>query len=200
MREATTLSRPAPRAVIAAAAAFMIFAACSGGKDRASETGRESTTTTTPSRPVTSTDVTTTTTPPAASDSTESNVLSDYAAAKVALEEAERLPDPSYAALGERWTGEILKEVQSQLYILQANGWVIRGTTTRSPKVVSVKDTTAIVWDCVHTDGERYDVKTGKVVNPTGPLTLGFEETLINDAGVWKIAARVDREEACAGS
>jgi hypothetical protein len=193
MREATALSRPAPRTVAAAAVACMIFAACGGGDDRGSQPGRASTTTT-----VTAGDVTTTT--PTGSSPIEATVLSDYTAAKVALDEAERIPDPAYAPLAERWTGEILKEVQRQLVILQTNGWVIRGTTTRNPKVISVKDSTAVVWDCVHTDGERYNAKTGEVINPTGPLTLGFEETLVHEAGVWKISARVDQERACAGS
>lgn len=192
MREATALSRPAPRTVAAAAVACMFFAACGGGEDRGSQPGRASTTTTVPVG-----DVTTTT--PAASGP-EATVLSDYTAAKVALDEAERIPDPAYAPLAQRWTGEILKEVQRQLVILQTNGWVIRGTTTRNPKVISVKDSTAVVWDCVHTDGERYNAKTGEVINPTGPLTLGFEETLVHEAGVWKISARVDQERACAGS
>ena len=199
MREATALSRPGPLTVVAAAVACMFFAACGGGEDRGSQPGRASTTTTL-SRSVTAGDATTTTTTSAASGPTEATVLSDYTAAKVALDEAERIPDPAYAPLAERWTGEILKEVQRQLVILQTNGWVIRGTTTRNPKVISVKDSTAVVWDCVHTDGERYNAKTGEVINPTGPLTLGFEETLVHEAGVWKISARVDQERACAGS
>lgn len=193
MREATALSRPAPRTVAAAAVACMIFVACGGGEDRGSQPGQASTTTT-----VTAGDVTTTTS--AAPGPIEATVLSDYTAAKVALDEAERIPDPAYAPLAERWTGEILKEVQRQLVILQTNGWVIRGTTTRNPKVISVKDSTAVVWDCVHTDGERYNAKTGEVIKPTGPLTLGFEETLVHESGVWKISARVDQERACAGS
>jgi hypothetical protein len=198
MWEATALSRPAPRAVAAAAVACMFFAACGGSDDRGSQPGRASTTTTL-NGSVTAGDATTTTTTPAAGP-IETTVLSDYTAAKVALDEAERIPDPAYAPLAQRWTGDILKEVQRQLVILQTNGWVIRGTTTRNPKVVSVKDSTAVVWDCVHTDGERYNAKTGEVINPTGPLTLGFEETLVHEAGVWKISARVDQERACAGS
>jgi hypothetical protein len=198
MREATALSRPGPLTVAAAAVACMLFAACGGSDDRGSQAGRASTTTTL-SGSVTAGDVTTTTMTPAAG-SIETTVLSDYTAAKVALDEAERIPDPAYAPLAQRWTGDILKEVQRQLVILQTNGWVIRGTTTRNPKVISVKDSTAVVWDCVHTDGERYNAKTGEVINPTGPLTLGFEETLVHEAGVWKISARVDQERACAGS
>jgi hypothetical protein len=63
-----------------------------------------------------------------------------------------------------------------------------------------VKDSTAVVWDCVHTDGERYNTKTGEVIDPTGPLTLGFEETLVQEGGVWKISARINQEQACARS
>ncbi len=126
-------------------------------------------------------------------------MLADYLAAKTALDQAQQIPDPSYPALAEHWAGDGLKEVRKQLVILQMNGWVIRGSTTRNPRVVSVKASTAVVWDCIHTDAERYNAK-GEVVNPTGPLTLGFEETLMQEAGVWKITARINQDQACAHS
>lgn len=201
MWEVTPLCRPASRAVAVAIAAGLFVAACSDGEDRNAQSGGERTTTTSSSSTSSTTAaVATTTTTGLTSPLTEAAVLSDYTAAKVALEEAERIPDPSYLPLTQRWRGEILKEVQRQLLILQMNGWVIRGTTARNPKVVGLEGTTAVVWDCIRTDGERYDAKTNEVVNPTGPLTIGFEETLVHEAGIWKISGRVDQEDACAGS
>jgi hypothetical protein len=192
MRELSPHSRPTVRAALAAVAACVLLAGCGGGDDDNAEPNATSTTT----LPTASS----TTSPETTSASAEAAVLADYATAKNALDAAQQIPDPNYPALAQHWTGEILKEVQRQLVILQTNGWVIRGTTTRNPKVISIKDTTAVIWDCVHTDGERYNAKTGEVVNPTGPLTLGFEETLVHEGGMWKISARVDQEQACAGS
>ncbi len=195
MRAVPARSRRAFRTVIFVAT-FLVLVACSDRHDGKAQPGRESTTTSTPT---TSPTTSTTTTAPSTS-SLEAAVLADYGAAKTALDQAQQIPDPSYPALSEHWTGDGLKEVRKQLLILQTNGWVIRGTTTRNPRVVSVKDSTAVVWDCIHTDGERYNAKTGEVVNPTGPLTLGFEETLVQEAGAWKISARVNEEQACARS
>ena len=194
MRAVPARSRRAFRTVVLAAA-VLVLVACSNGDDGKAQPARESTTTTAPG-PVTTTSMSTTTssTPGAA-------VLVDYNAAKAALEEAERLADPKYPPLVEHWVGGMLQEVQKQLAILQMNGWVIRGTTTHSPKVVTIDGRTAVVWDCIHTDGERYDAKTGAVVNPTGPVTVGYEETLTrDDAGVWKVSARVKQEQACPGT
>ena len=190
MRAVPARSRRAFRTFVLAAA-FLVLVACSNGDDGKAQPAREHTTTTA-SGAVTTTS--TSSTPAAA-------VLVDYNAAKAALEEAERLADPKYPPLVEHWGGGMLQEVQKQLAILQMNGWVIRGTTTHSPKVVTIDGRTAVVWDCIHTDGERYDAKTGAVVNPTGPLTVGYEETLTrDDAGVWKISARVKQVQACPGS
>ncbi len=193
MRAVPARSRRAPRTVILAAT-FVVLIACGDGHKGKAQPGQESTTTSVPSS------ATSTTTATSSTSSLEATVLADYAAAKTALDQAQQIPDPSYPALSEHWTGEGLKEVRKQLLILQTNGWVIRGTTTRNPRVVSVKDSTAVVWDCIHTDGERYNAKTGEVINPTGPLTLGFEETLVQEAGAWKISARVNQEQACARS
>ena len=195
MRAVPIRSRRAFRTVVPAAA-FLVLVACSNGDEGKAQRGRETTTTSAPA-----TSSTTSTTIAASSTlAVEAAVLADYTAAKTTLDQAQQIPDPSYPALPEHWTGEGLKEVRRQLLILQTNGWVIRGTTTRNPRVISVKDSTAVVWDCIQTDGERYKAKTGEVINPTGPLTLGFEETLLQEAGAWKISARVNQEQACAGS
>ena len=195
MRAAPARSRRAIRTVVVAAT-FLVLVACSHGHDGTAQPGRESTTT---SAPITSSTTSAATTSSSA-PSPEAAVLTDYSAAKAALEEAEQLPDPKYPPLLQHWLGGMLQDVQKQLVILQMNGWVIRGNTTHKPKVVSIQGDTAVVWDCIHTDGERYDVKTGAVVNPTGPLTVGYEETLTRDAGVWKISARVKQEQACPGT
>lgn len=177
-------------------AACLFLAACSGGHEgKAQQAHRENTTTTAPGIVAT-----TSTVPTSSSASPEAAVLADYNAAKGALEEAEHLADPNYPPLVEHWVGGMLEEIRQQLFILKVNGWVIRGTTTHSPKVVTIDGGTAVVWDCIHTDGERYDAKTGAVINPTGPLTVGYEETLTRDAGAWKISARVKREQACPGT
>jgi len=195
MRELSPHSRPALRAVIATLVACALLAGCGGGDGESAEPRGNVTSTSLPSESSTTAPVSS-----SSPSSTEAAVLADYAAAKSALDAAQQIPDPAYPALAQHWTGEILKEVQRQLVILQTNGWVIRGTTTRNPKVISVNGSTAVVWDCVHTDGERYNAKTNEVVNPTGPLTLGFEETLVHEGGVWKISARVDQEQACTRS
>jgi hypothetical protein len=181
--------------MVGVAAACMFLAACTNGHDGKAQPGSENTTTTVPAYVATTSTMTTPSSAPP-----EAAVLGDYNAAKVALEEAEHLADPGYPPLVEHWFGGMLKEIQQQLLILKVNGWVIRGTTTHNPKVVNIDGATAVVWDCIHTDGERYDSKTGAVVNPTGPLTVGYEETLTRDAGVWKISARVKREQACRGT
>ena len=181
--------------MVGIAAACLFLAACNGGHEGKAQPGRESTTTLAPVTSATTSAVAT----PNSGSSPEAAILADYVAAKNALDEAQKIPDPSYPALVEHWTGAGLTEVRRQLMILQVNGWVIRGTTTRNPKVVSVKDSTAVVWDCIHTDGERYNAK-GEVIDPTGPLTLGFEETLVQENGVWKISARINQEQACAHS
>jgi len=181
--------------MVGIAAACLFLAACSHGHEGKAQPGSESTTTLSPA-----TSATTLGAVPTSAVSLAAAILADYSAAKAALDQAQQIPDPSYPGLSEHWTGDILKEVRRQLLILQTNGWVIRGTTTRNPKVVSVKDSVAVVWDCIHTDGERYNAKTGEVVNPTGPLTQGYEETLVQESGVWKISARVDQEQACARS
>lgn len=197
MRELSPLSWPASWVVAGALVSSVLLVGCAGGDDKASDAVRD-TTTTSAAGAVSSSSASSA--PASSSSSTEVAVLADYTAAKAALDQAQQIPDPSFPDLERYWTGEILAEVKRQLVILQTNGWVIRGTTTRDPKVKSINDSTAVVWDCVRTDGERYDAKTGDVVNPTGPLTLGFEETLVHEAGVWKISARVDQEQACASS
>lgn len=193
MRAAPARSRRAIRTVVVAAT-FLVLVACSHGHDGTAQPGRESTTTSAPTTTSTTSAATTTSAP-----SPEAAVLAGYLAAKTALDQAQQIPDPSYPALAEHWTGDGLKEVRKQLVILKMNGWVIRGSTTRNPRVVSVKDSTAVVWDCIHTDAERYNAN-GEVVNPTGPLTLGFEETLVQETGVWKITARINQDQACAQS
>lgn len=181
--------------MVGTAAACLFLAACSAGHEGKAQPGSENTTTSSPP-----TSMTTAAAPTSSASSPEAAVLADYNAAKAALEEAERLAEPDYPPLVEHWVGGMLKEVQQQLLILKVNGWVIRGTTTHSPKIVTIDNGTAVVWDCIHTDGERYDAKTNAVINPTGPLTVGYEETLTRDAGVWKISARVKREQACPGT
>jgi hypothetical protein len=195
MRAAPARSRRAIRTVVVAAT-LLVLVACSDGNDGEAHSARETTSTFAPE-----TSSTTSAATVSSSASPEPAVLADYNAAKAALEEAERLADPDYPPLAEHWVGDLLTEIRKQLLILKTNGWVIRGTTTHSPKVVTVDGGAAVVRDCIHTDGERYDVKTGAVVDPTGPLTVGYEETLTRrDAGAWKIAARVKQEQACPGS
>jgi hypothetical protein len=196
MRAAPARSRRAIRTVVVAAT-LLVLVACSDGHDGDAQPGRETTTTSAPETSSTTSTATTVSLPA----SPEAIVLADHNAAKAALEEAERLADPDYPPLAEHWVGDLLTEIRKQLLILKTNGWVIRGTTTHNPKVVTVDAGTAVVRDCIHTDGERYDVKTGAVVDPTGPLTVGYEETLTRqDAGAWKIAARVKQEQACTAS
>jgi hypothetical protein len=179
-------------------AVLLLSVSCGGGDKRAASSKD--------AKPVTNTSATeavSSSTPmaPATTPATgeQADVLDAYLKAAAALEEAQRRADPLWPPLEQYWTGDILKELRRQLSVLQANGWVIRGTTTNSPRVVSRSGSQAVIVNCIKTDAERYDAKTGEVKDPTGPLTVGFRESLTNEGGQWRISGRVKEPPACGG-
>lgn len=159
--------------------AFAVLCASCGGSPPSAE--RHSTTTTS-DQPSTSTTT---------GSSQTAAILAAYRAAQGAFDRAIQKADAGLPALAATMTGGQLDSVRRALVADKENGIVGRGTVQVSPKLISIKGTTAVVHDCAFSSLELVYKRSGKPVPPaTPPEHDGVSSTLLETSpGTWKVSA-----------
>jgi hypothetical protein len=179
-------------AILLALIAVLALAGCSGDSG-ANEAAPPATTT-----PATSTTAAPTTTTTAAADAREAAVLADYRAFwddMIAVGATANWRSPR---MDDHATGNALAQAQATYRLLHQRGLVARGTVKVRAKVLSIKGTSATVYDCNNTGNFlAYDAKTGELRDKSSSRPDGKTVTLVRRNGVWKVANSVTEVGKC---
>jgi PBP1b-binding outer membrane lipoprotein LpoB len=178
------------RAIWLALAAALVLAACSGdsGVEEAAAPATTPATTTTAA-------ATTTT---AVTNQREATVLAAYRAFwndMIAVGATANWRSPR---LDDHATGSALVAAQATYRDLNQRGLVARGTVEVRAKVLSIKGSTATVYDCNSTSNFlAYDAKTGKLQGRSSGRSNGKTVTLVRRNGAWKVSRSVTEVGKC---
>jgi hypothetical protein len=179
-------------AILLVLVAALALAACSGDSG-ANEAAPAATT-----APATSTTAAPTTTSTAAADPQEAAVLKAYGAFwddVIAVGATANWRSPR---LDDHATGLALAESQATFRSLRQRGLVARGTVKVRAKVLSVKGTTATLYDCNSTSNFlAYDAATGELRDRSSGRSNGKTVTLVRRNGTWKVAKTVTEVGKC---
>jgi hypothetical protein len=179
------------RAIWLVLPAALVLAACSG--DSGAEEAAAPTSTA-PGTTVTTTSPTTTT----AADPRKAAVLADYRAFwddMIAVGATANWRSPR---LDDHATGNALASAQATYRSLNQRGLVARGTVKVRAKVLSIKGSTATVYDCNSTSKFlAYDAKTGELRDRSSGRSNGKTVTLVRRNGTWKVANSVTEVGKC---
>jgi hypothetical protein len=180
------------RSAIGLLLAVVLLAACSGDSG-AEEAAAPATTT-----PATTTTTAAPTTTTAVSDEREAAVLAAYRAFwddMVAVGATANWRSPR---LDDHATGNALAAAQATYRSLHQRGLVARGTVKVRAKVLSIKGSTATVYDCNSTAGFlAYDATTGELRDKPSGRSNGKTVTLVRRNGAWKVANSVTEVGKC---
>ena len=95
-------------------------------------------------------------------------------------------------------TGNALAAAQATYRDLSQRGLVARGTVKVRAKVLSIKGSTATVYDCNSTSNFlAYDAATGELRDKSSGRSNGMTVTLVRTNGVWKVAKAVTEVGKC---
>jgi hypothetical protein len=172
-------------------AAALVLAGCSG------DSGAEEAAAPTSTAPATTTTTAPTTTTSAVDDR-KAAVLADYRAFwddMIAVGATANWRSPR---MDDHATGNALAQAQATYRALHRRGLVARGTVKVRAKVLSIKGTTATVYDCNNTGNFlAYDAKTGELRDKSSSRPDGKTVTLVRRNGVWKVANSVTEVGKC---
>jgi hypothetical protein len=96
---------------------------------------------------------------------------------------------PEAPGLAEHATGDALAAVRKAFLGFKAAGSVIRGSLDLAPTVVSVEGSTALVRDCYDDQTGVYSVADGTRQDQENPKRHLVTATVVQEGGVWKVAA-----------
>jgi hypothetical protein len=179
-------------AILLALVAVLALAACSGNSG-ANEAAPPATTT-----PATSTTAAPTTTTTATADAREAAVLADYRAFWEDMIAVGATANWRSPRLDDHATGNALASAQATYRSLNQRGLVARGTVKVRAKVLSIKGSTATVYDCNSTSNFlAYDAKTGELRDRSSGRSNGKTVTLVRRNGTWKVANSVTEVGKC---
>ena len=171
--------------------AVLALAACSGdsGANEAASPATTMAATTTSAAPTTTT---------VATDQREAAVLAAYRAFwddMIAVGATANWRSPR---LDDHATGGALAAAQATYRDLNQRGLVARGTVKVRAKVLSIKGSTATVYDCNSTSNFlAYDAKTGELRDRSSGRSNGKTVTLVRRNGTWKVANSVTEVGKC---
>ncbi len=96
---------------------------------------------------------------------------------------------PEDPRLAEHATGQELAAVRKAFLAYKAAGSVIRGSLDLVPKAVSVEGSTVLVRDCYDDQTGVYAVADGSRQDKDNPKRHLVTATVVQESGVWKVAA-----------
>lgn len=173
--------------VTIAAAALLMLSACSGSAHTSQPAAATS------PLPHTSTGVTTTSAPTKATDPERDVVAAEQAFWDMYLQLGARTgrfnPADTRARLARRTTGAELTKLYDVLVGNAAAGYVVKGTISVAPTVVSVTATTARVRDCYADRTGLFRTSDGRRLDANDPRRHEVLMTLVRANGAWKVSA-----------
>jgi hypothetical protein len=178
-------SRRHARALVAAILVAVALSGCSS--DHKSPAASPSTATTTPAP---------STTPTTTADAGAAAVAGYRAFWQAYLAAAEPM-NPEHPGLAEHATGDELAAVRKAFLGYKAAGSVIRGTLDLAPKATTVDANTVLVRDCYDDQTGVYSVADGTRQDQENPKRHLVTATVVQESGVWKVAAIKIEGDGC---
>jgi hypothetical protein len=173
--------------VTIAAAALLMLSACSGSGQTSQPAAATSL------LPHTSTGMTTTTAATTATDTERDVVAAEQAFWNLYLQLGARTgrfnPADTRALLARRTAGGEFTKLYDVLVGNAAAGYVVRGTISVAPTVVSVTATTARVRDCYADRTGLFRRSDGRRLDANDPRRHKVLVTLVRAGGAWKVSA-----------
>ena len=186
--------RPATRSTALGllVAAVLVLAGCSG------DSGAEEAAAPTSTAPATTATTTAPTTTTTAVDEREAAVLAAYRAYWADVVAVGKTANWRSPRLDDHATGQALAETQATFRALNRRGLVARGTVKVRAKVLTVKGSTATLYDCNSTSNFlAYDATTGELRDRSSGRSNGKTVTLVRRTGTWKVAKAVTEVGKC---
>lgn len=148
-------------------------------------------------------------TPTPTVDPTDAAIIYGYDQAMAAWLAAAAIPSPQYPGISQWYAGVALTLAEGRLGALQQVDWVVVGTYTPHPVVISVDGGTATVQDCgsnttyVADEGSTTPASPQPAAGTTpfdGTAAVGWNNvtvTMILQAGTWRLSQGVTEATPC---